>query len=280
MESIILKKYDESDKDKVKAITEHIYYDIFKSFINDTISLIYKNDIPVGWIHLYLPASSLYSGFVFVYVVPERRRNGIGTYAYKQAENQLKTVGCNWWSSYPVSEASDRFAMYVGFDYTNTNSYLAHDGNMVSVCTDGIRACRIEDYPAAPDIWSREYAAMHIRIGLPYNKKELTADERKKDYDDFQKNLNNYFVVEVDGRIIGIGSLFNDNSGIGSLAVESAYSGNGYGTRLAAFLTNECIKRGCRNPCIYCEAGNENAMHIYKKIGYVEKGRESFAIKN
>lgn len=280
MEKIILREYDESDKNTVKVITEYNYYKIFKSFTDDTISLIYKNDILVGWIHLHLPASSLYSGFVFVYVAPKYRRNGIGTYAYRQAENQLKTVGCNWWSSYPESEAADRFAVKVGFDYTNTNSYLVHDGRSVSVCTDGIRACRIEDYPTAPDIWSKEYAAMHIRIGLPYSKKELSADERKEQYDDFHKNLNNYFVMEVDERIIGIGSLFNDNSGIGSLAVESTYSGNGYGTRLAAFLTNECIKRGCQNPCIYCETGNDNAMHIYQKIGYVEKSRESVAIKN
>ncbi|MBD5459510.1 MAG: GNAT family N-acetyltransferase, partial [Lachnospiraceae bacterium] len=78
----------------------------------------------------------------------------------------------------------------------------------------------------------------------------------------------------------GIGSLFDDHSGIGSIAVDSAYSGRGYGTRLAIFLTNECMRRGCPRPCIYCENGNDNAMHIYKKIGYVEQNRETVAIKN
>lgn len=277
---IILKKYHETDKNKVKAITEYNYYEIFQKFTENTINLIFKNDILVGWIHLDLPESSLYSGFVFIYIAPEHRRKGIGTYVYRQAECQLKTIGCNWWSSYPESTIANRFAISVGFDYTNTNSYLVHDGRNVSLCTDGIRTCRIEDYPTAPDIWSREYAAMHIRIGLPYKKKELTVAEQEEEYDDFCKNLNNHFVIEVDKRIIGIGSLFDDNSGIGSLAVDSVYSGNGYGSRLAAFLTNECIKRGCPNPCIYCETGNDNAMHIYKKIGYVEQSRESIAIKS
>lgn len=280
MEKIILKQYDESSKDRVQAITKHNFYEIFQSFTENTINLIFKNDILVGWIHLSLPESSLYPGFVFIYIAPEHRRKGIGTYAYKKAESRLKSIGCNWWSSYPGSEVADCFAISVGFDYTNTNSYLVHDGRNVSVCTDGVRICRIEDYPAAPDIWSKEYAAMHIRIGLPYKKKELSAEERKKEFDDFCKKLNNYFVIEIENKIIGIGSLFDDNSGIGSLAVDSAYSGNGYGTRLAAFLTNECIKRGCPNPCIYCETGNDNAMHIYKKIGYVEQSRESVAIKN
>ena len=74
--------------------------------------------------------------------------------------------------------------------------------------------------------------------------------------------------------------LFDDDSGIGGLAVDEVYAGKGYGTRLAAFLTNECIRRGCSNPCLYCETGNDNAMHIYKKIGYVEKNRECVAVKN
>lgn len=280
MEKIIIKKYDESSKDTVKTITEHNYYKLFQNFTDNTINLIFKNDILAGWIHLNLPDIPLYSGFVFVYVAPEHRRKGVGTYAYRQAESRLKSIGCNWWSSYPESEAADRFAISVGFDYTNTNSCLVHNGRMVSICTDGVRICQVEDYPTAPDIWSNEYAAMHIRIGLPYKKKILSADEREQEFNNFCKNINNHFVIEIENRIIGIGSLFDDNSGIGSLAVDSAHSGNGYGTKLAAFLTNECIKRGCPNPCIYCETGNDNAIHIYKKIGYVEQSRESVAIKN
>lgn len=77
-----------------------------------------------------------------------------------------------------------------------------------------------------------------------------------------------------------MGSLFSDHSGIGALAVDRAYSGNGYGTRLAAFLTNECISRGTKAPLPCCETGNENAMHVYQKIGYTEQSRESVAVKN
>lgn len=179
MEEIILKKYDESAGEKIKTITEYNYYKIFQSFTDNTINLIFKNDILVGWIHLNLPEFSLRSGFVFVYISPKHRRKGIGTYAYKQAESRLKSISCNLWSSYPESEAANRFAISVGFDYTNTNSYPVHNGRIVSICTDGVRICQVKDYPAAPDIWSNEYAAMHIRIGLPYKKKILSADERK-----------------------------------------------------------------------------------------------------
>ena len=144
----------------------------------------------------------------------------------------------------------------------------------------GIRQAKSEDYPTAPDIWGKEYTAMHKRLGLPFEQKEMTEEECKEDFKIFLQMLNLYFVMEVDGLIVGMGTLFDDDSGIGGLAVDEAYAGKGYGTRIAAFLTNECIRRGCHNPCLYCETGNDNAMHIYKKIGYVEKSRESVAFKN
>lgn len=280
MDTIIFKEYKSTEKNIVKAITEPTYHNTFDGFKEETIQLIYKQDTLVGWIHLHIPEVFIHSGFVFVYVKPEYRRQGIGTYAYRQAEIKLKEFGGNWWSSYPELEAADRFAMHVGFDYTNTNSYLVHDGRNLAMDETGIRQAKSEDYPTAPDIWGKEYAAMHKRLGLPFEQKEMTEEERKEDFKIFLQMLNLYFVMEVDGIIVGMGTLFDDDSGIGSLAVDEAYAGKGYGTRIAAFLTNECIRRGCHNPCLYCETGNDNAMHIYKKIGYVEKSRESVAVKN
>lgn len=184
MAQIILRKFCDNDELEIKRITELCYYKIFEGYSKDKISVILKDNVSVGWIYLDLPESSLYSGFVFIYVAQEYRRKGIGTYAYRQAATRFGEIGCNLWSSYPELEAADQFAVSVGFDYTNINCYLVHDGSDVSVCTDGIRVCRVEDYPIAPDLWSREYAAMHVRIGLPYKKKELSDDERKEEYED------------------------------------------------------------------------------------------------
>lgn len=280
MGTIIVKEYKSTEKEAVLAITEPTYHNTFDGFKEETIQLIYLQDTLVGWIHLHIPEIFIHSGFVFVYVKPEYRRQGIGTYAYRQAEIKLKEFGGNWWSSYPELEAADRFAMHVGFDYTNTNSYLVHDGRNLTMDETGIRQAKSEDYPTAPDIWGKEYAAMHKRLGLPFEQKKMTEEERKEDFKIFLQMLNLYFVMEVDGIIVGMGTLFDDDSGIGGLAVDEAYAGKGYGTRIAAFLTNECIRRGCPNPCLYCETGNDNAMHIYKKIGYVEKSRESVAVKS
>ena len=279
MNDIVLEKYVPTEKEAVKAITEPACYHIFESFKEETIQLIYRQNTLVGWMHLHIPEFFLHSGFVFVYVMPVHRTQGIGTFAYRQAEKKLKEFGGNWWSSYPESEAADRFALHVGFDYTNTNSYLVHDGRSLAVDESGIRQAQAKDYPAAPDIWGKEYAAMHERLGLPVEHKEMTEEERKEDYAYFLRLLKDYYVMEIDGKIVGMGTLFDDNSGIGALAVDAACAGKGYGTRIAAFLTNECMRRGCPNPCLYCETGNDNAMHVYQKIGYVEQNRESVAIK-
>lgn len=257
MKEIALKKYDESDLNTIVALTEPVYRGKFNGFPKQTISVIVEDEAVAGWVHLSVPDNFLHSGFLFVYVAPDFRRNKIGTYAYRQSVKIFQEIGCGWWSSYPEFEGADSFALSVGFDYTNTNSFLVYNGDTISVSSAGIRMCKIEDYPSAPEIWSREYAEMHTRIGLPYKKRELSDAEKREDFEQFCKDLNNYFVIEADRKIVGIGSLFDDNSGIGSIAVDSAYSGKGYGTRLAAFLTNECIKRGCSSPCLYCESGNK-----------------------
>lgn len=85
--------------------------------------------------------------------------------------------------------------------------------------------CRADDYPAALDIWTREYAAMHARIGMSVFERKLSDAERREEYNDFLNNIRNSFVLEKDGILIGFGSLFGDNSGIGALAVTADMSG-------------------------------------------------------
>ena len=280
MSSVELRQYEIHASSEVEKITETVYYRIFQEYEPETIQLIYSQDTLIGWAHLHIPEYSFHSGFVFIYINPKDRRKGIGTFVYRKLEECLKKFGGNWWSSYPESEAADRFALQVGFDYTNMNSYLVHDGRSVVCDETGIRQARSEDYPTAPNIWGKEYAAMHKRLGLPTEEMEMNEEQRKEDYQFFLEILEDYYVLEVDGKIVGMGTLFDDDSGIGALAVDSKYAGKGYGTKIAAYLTNECKKRGCANPCIYCETQNDNAMHLYQKIGYVEKKRESVAIKN
>jgi len=275
---IDIKQYDLDKHDDMINITESSYLDIFHSYSPDSVKIIYQANIPVGWLKFVIPESALYDGFIFIYVSPAYRRKGIGSYVYKEMIKEFQEIGCDWWSSYPALDAAEKFASFVGFDVITTNSELEHNGSLIPANTDGIRMCTIDDYPEVPNLWSKEYRRMHTRLGYPSEETPLTEDERREQFDDFCQNVNNYFVLEAESNIVGMGCLFSNNSGIGSLAVDHEFSGKGYGTKLAMFLTNECIRRGNPHPVLSCEGGNDNALHIYKKIGYSITKTESVAI--
>lgn len=272
-------QYELYNHEDIIKITDSSYLDIFHECSSDSIKIIYLNNIPVGWLKFEIPESSLYDGFIFIYISPTYRRKGIGSYVYKEMIKEFQTIGCDWWSSYPALDAAEKFASSVGFDVITTNSELEHNGSLIPANTDGIRMCTIDDYPEVPNLWSKEYRRMHTRLGYPSEETPLTEDERREQFDDFCQNVNNYFVLEAESNIVGMGCLFSNNSGIGSLAVDHEFSGKGYGTKLAMFLTNECIRRGNPHPVLSCEGGNDNALHIYKKIGYSITKTESVAIQ-
>ena len=278
MTSIIIKNYESATIPYVIQITEPQYHERFNNTAPHQIKLIFNNNTLIGWVRVKIPPNSLYSGFVFIYITPSYRRKGIGSYVYKEIEKTFLSIGCDWWSSYPEYEGANAFALAVGFDYTNTNHELEHNGKVSSITSEGIRQCCLSDYSEVQKLWSTEYYRMHILLGLPFRQKELTDEERQESYNDFCHNIDNYFVLEADGRIVAMGCLFSNNSGIGSLAVNHEFSGKGYGTRLASFLTNKCIQRGNPHPVLSCEGKNENALHIYQKIGYSIKRTECVAL--
>ncbi len=152
MKSIRLFELDEQNKRCLSDITEEFYIDKFREFSNKAIQCIMLDDAYVGWVHTDVPSNSLYSGFVFIYINPNYRRKGIATKVYRMAEKEFLEAGCNWWSSCPEYDVADKFAMSVGFTYTNTNSHMVFSGSISQPVDDDIRACRPDDYPVAPDI--------------------------------------------------------------------------------------------------------------------------------
>lgn len=241
------------------------------------------DDACVGWCHLDIPDQTIWDCFVVVYVAPAYRKRGYGTMIYRWAEEKMLESGCSWWSSYAPDAAADRFALSVGFDYTNHNSYMEYrDPGEIEepLLPDGavIRPYRPSDYPAAPDIWSREYTRMHRELGLPYAPKEKTEDEKEQERQLYEGE--HYYIMEYAGKTVGIGGLFGDASGIGMLAVDSAYQGRGLGSCMTRFLLCRSREKGTAHPCIYCETNNLPAMHVYRKAGFTEIERESTAIKS
>lgn len=279
-QALSIRQYQESDEATIMQITAPDYRAILREYAKDTLFVAVQNGVIAGWMHLSIPESTLYDCFVFVYVEASRRRSGIGRALYREAEARMLASGCGWWSSYPPSSAADGFAMSVGFDYTNTNARLVYSSGLIHASAEGIRSYRDSDWPTAPDIWGREYAAMHLRLGLPWDKMaKPTPKEREESRRRYLEEKHLYYVLEASGVVAGIGGLFREEDGIGMLAVDSAFANRGYGRRLISFLTDEAIRRGHPRPYLYCEAGNDNAMHLYHSVGYREESRETVAVK-
>ena len=282
---------------KLDPITPSVYQEklrsLWKEYENGRLFAFYENSTLCGWYFLFIPEAPLGSCFVFIFVDPIYRRLGYGTAIYRHAEKEMLASGHNWWSSYPADDGADAFALAVGFDYTSPNSFMVYESGTSSNkgeadITDAdhtepgsvvIRPYEDRDYPLAADIWTNEYAKMHRDLGLPFNAPSKSDEDRKLEQAKYHKNRDFYFVVEKDGQVAGIGGLFDDNSGIGMLAVDSKYQGQGLGTLLTRFLIRECIHLGNPAPCIYCETNNPPAFHVYEKSGFKEKIRESTAIK-
>ena len=275
-----------ADPAALRALTEPAFLAKYEEYAASPEEL-YALDVdgvPVGWMHLHIPPEAKYSAFLYLYVAPDHRRHGIGTEAYRKAVRRIRMVGCDWWSSYPPSGTADAFCRAVGFTYTNTNHYLVWHGTaeQIDYPSDGIRPVEARDIPEGPAIWSREYARMHRGLGIPYDETVVTDEQIEADRREIAEHPErwaNVRILEHEGRPAAYGALFADGSGVGGVAVDFACRGRGFGTRMTAYLTRESIRRGCPHPCLYCEAGNDDALHVYEKLGYRIESSETIAVK-
>ena len=270
----------------LRILTEPAHIAKFDEFAAspDEFYTLEADGIPVGWMHLHIPQDAKYSAFVYLYVVPEQRRRGIGRAAYREAERRIRQSGCDWWSSYPPSEIADAFSLAVGFTYTNTNHYLVWHGtaDQIDYPADGIRPIEARDIPEGPAIWSREYARMHRELGIPYDEATVTPEQIEADRREIAEHPEhwaNIWLLAQEGCLAAYGALFTDGDGVGGVAVDLAHRGQGFGTRMTSFLTRESIRRGFPHPYLYCEAGNADALHIYEKLGYRIESSETVAVK-
>lgn len=108
---------------------------------------------------------------------------------------------------------------------------------------------------------------------------ELDADSGGRELSQalvgLKRNRSSYLLVERDGVLMGEG--FTQKSGhdyctIG-LALIALARGLGIGTRLMGALENESRRLGARRLYLTVWSANVSAVHVYRKVGYVESGR-------
>lgn len=86
------------------------------------------------------------------------------------------------------------------------------------------------------------------------------------------------FYARIDGKILGTASLLNKPNGdfeLGKMAVVEDFQGFGIGKMLIEHCFSEARKRNIPKLILYSNTQLENAIHLYKKFGFVEIPLES-----
>lgn len=262
---IIIRKYTVDDeavlKNAIKNDDPRYMEDLAAD--HDKLTVAEYNGVTAGYLW-----TTVYMGHcqAFIYVSPEYRRKGIGTALCHEAERKFReqTDIKEMWGYYYDFETI-KFIDKLGFYFTTSTLEMEYKGSLIpEQKQDMIRKCTKEDFPRYSYIWDKACHETRVSTGYPESEQEEATDEKSEQ---FVGNLENSYVLEENGKIIGMGSIDWDHY-IGSLAVDSEARNKGYGTALAIFLTNEILKRGHKSAGLSCNAKNDNARHIYDKIGY------------
>ncbi|HGH7180209.1 TPA: N-acetyltransferase family protein [Bacillus luti] len=97
---------------------------------------------------------------------------------------------------------------------------------------------------------------------------------------------NLYIVYEVDSKVVGF-LLFNRyelerlrHAGTMGMGIREAYCNQGIGTKLIEFLISWAKEQnGLEKICLGVVSINDRAIKVYKRMGFVEEGRQRKQIK-
>ncbi|PFR90543.1 GNAT family N-acetyltransferase [Bacillus cereus] len=111
-------------------------------------------------------------------------------------------------------------------------------------------------------------------------------DAEKEKIRKSNKKGNLYIVYEVDSKVVGF-LLFNRyelerlrHAGAMGMGIREAYCNQGIGTKLIEFLISWAKgQKGLEKICLGVVSINDRAIKVYKRMGFVEEGRQIKQIK-
>lgn len=107
---------------------------------------------------------------------------------------------------------------------------------------------------------------------MTYNDK-VTFKEALEAASDFLKNENFYVWRNPEGKAVSMGcfTVTNDQAKLSHVYTPKEERCHGYSTSLVYFLTKKALESGLV-PLLYTDLNYEASNHVYKKVGYEEKG--------
>ena len=201
---------------------------------------------------------------IYIYVLPEYRRRGIGTAICHEAERLCREINePEMWGTYYNTETK-HFADKLNFYFTSSSVHFEYTGDILpepEICKN-IRKCREVDLLQSRTLWGKAWYEIELIMDYP------DAKVHDPDMPDVitKDDIDGNYVLEVDGQIIGIGSA-KDGS-FGSLAVEKEHAGKGYGTAIATYMLNEMLREGHKVVESCCVEGNIGSHRVHDKLGF------------
>ncbi|MED0934417.1 GNAT family N-acetyltransferase [Bacillus mobilis] len=118
------------------------------------------------------------------------------------------------------------------------------------------------------------------------NKLPNDIDAEKEKIRKGNKKGNLYIVYEVDSKVVGF-LIFNRyelerlrHAGTMGMGIREAYCNQGIGTKLIEFLISWAKgQKGLEKICLGVVSVNDRAIKVYKRMGFVEEGRQKRQIK-
>ncbi|MBC8113192.1 MAG: GNAT family N-acetyltransferase [Candidatus Saccharimonas sp.] len=146
-----------------------------------------------------------------------------------------------------------------------------------------IRPFRADDLPTLKQITVEAFSGVSIDEGM----EQLYGAIHDHDWqwrkarhldDDVVRDVSGIFVAEIDGRVVGGVTTWQDReAGIGhipNVAVESTHRGQGLGRRLIEHALQHFRDSGLTHAKIETLVQNEVGQHLYTSLGFREVARQ------
>lgn len=216
-------------------------------------------------------------GFLYVYVFPEFRGQGVGTLAARKAEAQMQSES-RWKITTAYDSHSDvarKLAEKCGFKKKFASAIMKYQGGKFEEKPLPIRKYRDEDFVAAFTLEDEAFHKMRLESGsFPDSKLSEPSDDMKNFY---AEHAEGEYVWLEGEEIIGFAQI--DGAELSSVSIKLTHQGKGLGKEFTKFLVNRILEQGEETPYLYCIVGNDKAHKLYESLGFQEVSCNAYAEK-
>ncbi|WP_256310794.1 GNAT family N-acetyltransferase [Tissierella carlieri] len=205
--------------------------------------------------------------FLYIFINPSYRGNGIGFNALKLCEeklyeNDIEQIMTTYRIDNPYSKA---FANKHGYTRKFSSVYMRYSGSQFDVQELFIRNYCDDDYESAHEMYAKAFHEMRISVGdFPDSVIEQPNDKMRQYW---AETSNERLVYIRNSEIVGYAHI--DGNEIGSVSVKSQKQGQGIGRSFVKYICNKILAEGNEAVFLYCVAGNR-AKSLYDSLGFQE----------